>query len=95
MRYDWRIVETIENLIKEGEDIIQTHNSCKAECWVRKSKFLMDSNWDIILRYQGSRGDNISRLMDELANVTMGVMDVTCECEYMRQIGQKNCEDSL
>lgn len=83
MPYDWRIVNTIQKVIDEGKDIISTNNTCEAKCWIVKSKFLMDLNWDIILRYQGSRDDSISKLLDELANITIEVLGVDCECSYM------------
>jgi hypothetical protein len=83
MQYDWRIVDTIKKVVDEGKEIVATNNTCEAKCWVAKSKFLMGLNWDIILRYQGSREDNISKLLDELASTTIEVLGVDCECNYI------------
>lgn len=84
MQYNWRIAETIEKVIEEGKKIIESHDVCKAGCWVNKSKFLMNLNWDIILRYQGSREDTISKLLDDLANITIEVLEVDCKCNRIR-----------
>jgi hypothetical protein len=40
----------------------------------------MSLNWDEINKAQPLRGINIARALDDLANVTLEVMDTMCKC---------------
>lgn len=80
VRIDWGIFDNIVKTIEEGEEIIKSKDTCKAGCWIEKSNYLMSLNWDVILKYQAMRDRDIARILDDLANVTLGVMDTACRC---------------